>query len=262
MGRAILPSYRENTNGLVTWWPFDGGGTQDESGSGNPGKLILAPTVVDSPVLIKGRTGGSGYTFNGTTNYIVSTRILVVPTVTVSLWVVVNGIPGATGAIAGFAEGIGSPTFDKIVSVLTTTGTINWYIFDGATRNIQGTTNVCDNRPHLITCVADGTNQYIYVDGVREGSGLAGTTFTGYSVANLFLNAGGSSSGHVACTSFDFRIYNRGLSPGEVNALYNRGLVFPDEWEMPALSAVAAQAYAAFSTPQHDGQSLTQMTGY
>jgi hypothetical protein len=238
MGRIVFPGAGapENTNGAVLWWPLEDGTATDNSGAAHHGTLTNGPTITGTSLYLRGQAS-NGLKFNGSTQYIAGSRTIIAPRVTVSFWAKINGNPGAIGNLFCFANGFNNGTSDKCVLVLTT-GVIRWYVFASGSVEVNGTTVVTDNQWHHIAGVADGTNAILYVDGRVESSAAAGATFTGYTVPNIFLN-GPNSSGrpgtYTACDMFDLRVYDRGLSASEINALYNRGLAAPDEAEMPAL---------------------------
>lgn len=263
---SALSLSQENTNGLLVWWSFAAGSALDVSGSGNPGVLTLSPTVVDGVVRSRG-VPGTALQFNGTSNYVISTKLINIPLVTVSAWVKVNGNPASTGQISGFVEGLGSSTCDKILEV-TTGGVVRWYVFDGAGKLVTGTVVITDNQWHHVAGVADGTTSSLYIDGKLDNSTAAGSTFTGYTVPNCFVNATNTAvtpaATYLACQCDDFRVYKRGLAASEINAIYNSVLASnTDEWEMPALPLVASSSkFYTFGVSQDDGRSFTQMMGY
>jgi hypothetical protein len=241
MGRIVVPGAGapENTNGAVLWWPLDDGSATDNSGAAHHGTLTNGPTVTPTPLFLRGQPS-NGLTFNGTNQYIAGSRTIIAPRVTVSVWFKKNGNPGAANNLFGFANGFNNSTSDKVLN-LTTGGVVRWYVFAGSAITVTGTVVVTDNQWHHIAGVANGTTSTLYIDGRSDGSAAAGDTFTGYGTPNIFLN-GANSSGiagtYTACDMFDCRVYNRGLSASEINALYNRGLAAPDEAEMPALLEV------------------------
>lgn len=250
--RPVFPGIArpENTNGLIVWWPFDDGTATDNSGSAYYGTLTNAPSVVGaSPLLLRGKPGNHGLAFNGTSSYVVGSRALTNPLVTISAWVKINGNSASNRTIAGYVNGFNNSTGDKVLAVAATTGIVKWFVFAGSNVTVTGTKVVTDNQWHHIVGVANGTNAILYIDGVSDGSAAAGATFTSYTVPNIFVAApqgSGNPGTYLACSVFDFRVYNRGLLPGEVNDLYNRGLVSVGELELPMrLAPLVNKALAA-----------------
>lgn len=230
--RPLLPS------GLLARWPFDSGSGLDVSGSGLFGIPTNGPTLTPGIVDIDGFPGNA-LKFNGTNQYVVSSKLVNIALATLSVWMKMNGNPASQGRIAGFIDGIASSATDKSLFV-TASGVAVWYIYDGASKTVTGSKIITDNRWHLITGVADGSNMILYVDGEPDGSAAAGNTYTGYTVPNVFLSAPDFSLGtYIAADLDDFQLFNRGLSPVEIKDIYNSAKSSKEELWFNALAGAA-----------------------
>lgn len=233
---TVLPLIgADNANGLISWWPVTQGSdrAEDFSGSANIGLPTGTPLLADGPFSIH------AITINGSTTYFRGQQVINVARASISLWMNIPSNPVGLGFLGGCVDGIGSGTYDKILAV-GSTGKIRFQAFDGGVVFIDTIATVGDAKWHHIVGVVDGTNISIYVDGKLDGSNLAGNTFTGFTVPNLFL--GGSTNLHVAQTfsAFDFRFYNRALSAMEINSIYNDSFLVINEYELPVMFLPAA----------------------
>ena len=91
--------------------------------------------------------------------------------------------------------------------------------------SLPSTVSVNDGKWHLITGTRQGTTWSIYVDGVLSSSQTQGTgasiNASGY---DMSVGVGpGNSSGYFNGSIDDVRVYDRALSPSEIQYLYLMG---------------------------------------
>ncbi len=142
---------------------------------------------------VAGKIDGAG-SFNGTTNYILSSSVVNTPTVTVSTWINLRLLPVGRAPVIGFTQGNGSGTYDKVI-FLSTLGQASFYVYDGGVKETSVTSALSLNTWYYLTGTADGTNIKIYLNGSLAATLAAGNTFAGYGAPNLLL--GGSAGGSL-----------------------------------------------------------------
>jgi len=201
--------------GLVGYWSMDeGSGSKayDQSGNRNTGTAYSSTTPTAS--WADGKLG-KALDFDGTDDYVnipTASSINITSNITVSAWinikvwkeadVVESGNTGymlwtAPSQANKIVWGRQGSTAGQVLSVTTFNTKLNtWY-------HIVGT--------------HDGTTLRIYVNGVVDNTKVAATSFS--NGANLFIASGldGKFNGLID----EVRVYNRALSAGEVNRLYN-----------------------------------------
>ena len=216
------------SDGLVGYWKMDESSwtndcsttsVTDSSGNGNNGKSC--PNAGGTqPTNGKYGNGGS---FDGTDDYVGISNTVNVPRVTISVWVYMTSYPSSKKLVTGFMDGLANGVYDKDIYI-TASGYPFFYVYDGGGRTTSsGTSPLALNQWNHLVGTADGTNAYMFVNGVLVGSVAAGSTYSGYTVPNFFI------SGNIPNQSWDYfsgsidevRLYNRALSPAEVSALYN-----------------------------------------
>jgi hypothetical protein len=209
---GVPSNYLTLSSGLVGYWPLDGkntnwstGQTLDLSGQGNTGQLINMSTTT-SPVAGK---IGQALNFNGSNSY-VSTSLSSLGTMTrgtVSLWVkrardgpseIVEEIDVSKASFEGF-------------------NTLSFWVNNDCQTSA---TSMTLNKWYHLAGTWDGTSARVYVNGV-----LANTTVCTSAPTMGTLIIGARSGGYLPLlgSTDDVRIYNRALSPTEVQALYNIG---------------------------------------
>jgi hypothetical protein len=222
----------DNTDDLVGWFTFDDGTAQDWSGAGNSGHS--AGTVVPIPVA---GIIGNAVSFNGSTQWFDCTFSNFGPKpFTVACWV--NPVSGA-GNNAFVASGNSSGGIE--FGVNNTAGTL--LLNRASIVNLGNSTGILTYGvwSHIaVTYTAAGVFTF-YINGVSAGSGTNNQTFS-----TGVLQIGSCANGDKAHGSLDdLRIYNRVLTPGEINAIYNQGLAFQQgqpEGEMPVARSTSISA--------------------
>ena len=205
-------------NSLVGYWPMDegtGSSTRDMSGNGNTGTWSGTP-VGTSGYYSPGKVGPWAGTFASSTNVIIS-RIPTLPNnnFSFSLWFYLN----QTAMSAGYSENLLS-SFNLYQHLA------NNYIYLGSGARYMAWTPSAGTW-HYLACsithsgtTSSGSDNWqgnCYGDGtlltLNQNSYLSSPT-------NLTIGGGGKSlNGSID----DVRIYNRALSAGEIQAMYNAG---------------------------------------
>lgn len=195
---------------LVAYYPFNGN-ADDSSGGGHHG-------VVYGAVLAADRFGNANaaYSFDGSTSYI--------------------EIPGTDGwnFTTGFTlvawANFSVNNLDAGILAKHNAGFFNGYLLNvfnnhfcfyvNSDPRITAPYTSMDGSWHMIMGVYDGTTAYLYVDGVLMGSLTESLTNT--NAANIMI--GKVSGGYFFNgKADDIRIYNRPLSPADVDSLYHLG---------------------------------------
>lgn len=225
------------TNGMLAWYPFCGNAS-DESGNGNNGSVSGATLSTD-------RFGNlnSAYSFNGSSNYIdvndtVSLRLNNTD-YSISFWTNLNayGTGGGTafiykrgpGSQNGWCIGADQGTQDRLM--LLVSGNVDPRGYSTATLGLSDWHNV------VVVYTLSTQELKFYIDGILDN------TTTG--VDNLYNPVGGMPTPNSSCTSVmrfgqdtegnnywldgqldDIGIWNRALTPNEVNILFTTGICF------------------------------------
>lgn len=208
--------------GLVSWWlalPQRIGGLKFwDLCNRNHGTLTNGPTWGGAI----GRPGGWGaISFDGSNDYVTagSGSSLIPPLCTVAMWV----RPSVTTRIDWFSQWnfVGNRRFIVLQGVTTDKFQV-YASSDGSTLQNSGasTTSATASTWTHVAGVVDGTNVYVYVNGVSENSSAGpASLYASYSGATYI---GASQEGNYATGSCDdVRLFSRALSASEVFALYN-----------------------------------------
>lgn len=148
--------------------------------------------------------------------------------ITQMAWVKPYSLPGNFSGIIGFANGANSPTTDKDL-VLTSTGTLDYQVYDGATKQATTTEKLVVGQWAHVAAVADGTNIMIYINGVQAASTASGPTYNAYGGPNVFVGASGTRSDST--TRFldgamrDAAVWTYPLWPGQIRAIANENVL-------------------------------------
>jgi Concanavalin A-like lectin/glucanases superfamily len=221
------------TAGLVAYYPFNRN-AMDESGNGNNGTVYGATLTTD-------RFGNAeeAYGFNGWNAYIVTTANNILSTCnkgTLSLWFKTPAIVSDRDIFAYSTDASNTSLF----TLQLYEGKI-WFAIKhntGKQPQFRGTTILQPNQWYHLILVADGVNaidaylnneheNLTYID---DGSGTNGnfwfSSIDNISSSNHFisigaLRRGGAAEGFYSGSIDDIRIYNRALSPSEIQALYH-----------------------------------------
>jgi len=210
-------------SGLVGWWKFDemnGSVAYDSSGNGHDGNLTNSPTWVN------GKMGGA-LSFDGVNDYVQVIGykgIMDSNQRTICAWI--KSDKNST-AIVSWGSGQGHKYWSLGISG---EGLIRKNLWNG---NIKGKQNIITNEWFHVTSVFPGQEftfgqTILFVNGVKESvSSLTGGDLivqtTSYRDLKIGSEAWGSNWNIYNGLIDDVRIYDRALSPSEVQALYNLG---------------------------------------
>ena len=218
------PAYLGLQNGLIVCWTFDGSYTKvpDCSGKDNTG------SVNNGASKTLGKLGQAlKFVRDGNSQHVRSKSLVNTTKVTVSAWVKIPVYPTVGLAlVAGFLNGLNSNTYDKDLGIDTTTQKAAFYVWDGSGKTANSSVAMPLNKWTHLVGTADGTNAYIYQDGVQVGSVAAGDTRTGYTVPNIFVSGTTlfDDLHFIDGTIDEVRVYDRALSANEIARLYRIGL--------------------------------------
>ena len=200
------------------------------------------PYTQGTTTIARTRPSVPSATFDGTDDIIsLPPDLLGLGTGTVSAWI--KSDSNHRGAILGWGDNgttnwgsfeIGPSTGayeDEIITYVNNGGS-SLLVMTAHDTETSNSYLLSDDTWHHLVAVVDGTENTIYLDGIKQTISYA----TGdASTDNAFLNTGGDtvfsignstySSGHIPFNGSiaDIRIYNRALSSDEVSSLYNSG---------------------------------------
>ena len=211
------------TNGLILRYNLTGN-ANDASPYSNNGALQGSPTSV----LDRNGVAGSAYSFNGTTNYITSSKLINVPiNFSTSVWIKTNTTAG--GMIVGFSTsqtGESTGSWDRQV-YMANNGRIGFSVFPGFDNTINSPLSYNDNQWHQLTATLSSVNgQKLYIDGILVASDATATSpelypgywRVGFDVINGIANPNVPvpTNKYFTGTIDDVLIYDRELSAAEV----------------------------------------------
>ncbi len=209
-------------NGLVGYWKMDEAtwsGTLNEvlDWSGNNASGSAQGPTNAKAYPSAGKFGNGGF-FDGVDDYVTvpNSSTFNVNNFTFSAWIKKPSFSGFQMIFSNYASSTG---YDFRVSGslldLAPTGLTG----SGWTGSLTGTTNMVANTWYFATATYDGTKLKLYLNGNLENEKALTGTVTASSAPLLI---GKRSDGYMWNGNIDeARIYNRALSPGEVQALYN-----------------------------------------
>jgi hypothetical protein len=219
---------------LIAYYPFNNNSAIDSSGLGNNGTVFNTTPVAD-----RFGTANAAFHFDGASSYIsVKDNLylrLYETDFTQNAWVKLDDYNASYGSVvigkripgvanAGYTFSIGGYT---TTPGLFTNGTVNFGPGGGTGNNAYGTKIVTLNQWHMITCIYSYANQTItiYVDGVLDNVSVNIAAPNASVGANVYIGRDDPTStdnGYfIEGTLDDIRIYNRAITPKEVQKLYN-----------------------------------------
>jgi hypothetical protein len=222
---AQVPSYVP-TNGLVGWWPFNGN-ANDESGNGHNGNIN--PGSNGSISFVQDRNGvpasavrfSSNPSWNSLGPYIELTNsqnLLLNSAFTYNYFISVSSTNQVGEIINKGADNLPGCVISRIAN-----GVLQNFISSGGIINQN---NFPISSWHMITVTYDGLNIELYIDSqlMQVVSSIAITNNS----SNYYFGAmpsGGSNGSYYPYQGEldDIGIWNRALTPCEIQALYNSG---------------------------------------
>ena len=207
------PVYDET--GLVGSWHFnEGSGTTayDSSGRGNNGTLVNGPTWVDGKF-------GKALQFDGSDDYVEvqhSDSLNIQGPITLETWVQIKSW-AKSGSIV--SKGTGGTYVWQIFVDSANKRIAGYFKVDTAWRSCYSGTLSLDTWYHVISSW-DGTNSYLYINGVQAGTDTTGSGTLATNTLSLFIGKGGTEPYYHNGTIDEVRIYNRALTAEEIKAHY------------------------------------------
>jgi hypothetical protein len=211
--------------GLVGYWKMDEASWNGTAGevidsSGNENHAVRSGDATTTT----GRFAKSG-TFDGTGDYATigqSSSLDVTDEFTFSAWVKTSDSANTLPLISKGSLSIAGTT-NKFAFGLYQ-GKV-WAVYRAVTGTTISTNTVSDNTWHYITWTFSKKNNQntVYIDGKIDGEGYVSPTTTGQDSSDVKLgttNISGFDYYHNGGVD-EMRVYNRALSPAEIQALYN-----------------------------------------
>jgi hypothetical protein len=216
-----VPSYVP-TSGLVGWWPFNGN-ANDESGNGNNGTVNGATLTTD-----RNGNASAAYDFNGANTYI---EVLSNSSLQLTNNYTLNG---------WFNADVFFYTSNADRSLLSKVQSGGWYggyevMVGGNTNDIAHTGNVGGNNFvlggtgystvtwYMFSLTYDGATMKLYMNGILVNSQARSGSLQTSGQSLLFGRRDGNLQGYFDGKLDDIGIWNRALTPCEIQALYNSG---------------------------------------
>jgi len=225
---------------LQSWWKLNAADTfngnnwtiKDYAGSndGTSSGMTSANLIVSD---LQHTSGFSPYAldFGGIT---ASLKTATIPaatnTVTLSAWVKRTGATGSYGGVFGIRNTGGAPGYGLCwqLCFFSTTNKIQMRISEavGVTyKTVTQDTAMIDNTWTHVVGVADGTNVYLYINGVLQSDT---TTYNG-NLLNATSNIHFAAQGHSGTNAFNGQLsncarWNIGLTQAQITEIYNQGV--------------------------------------
>ncbi|MCX6310228.1 MAG: T9SS type A sorting domain-containing protein [Bacteroidetes bacterium] len=210
-----VPSYVP-TNGLVGWWPFNGN-ANDESGNGNNGTVYGAALTTD-----RFGNANKAYSFDGVSSYISATKNTIFSAeITFSAWVYLNTLSGTQT----FIESWGPSTTQRTFTLY-----IESNIYRTSVQTLSGQFYANGNTPNIavwsmLTGSFNGSILKLYLNGqLIQSTNISSTTFNSSQYAFYSFGRQYPSIQFFNGILDDIGIWNRALTPCEIQALYQSGI--------------------------------------
>ncbi len=206
------------SNGLLTHLPFDASGATgslaDTSGAG-----YSAGVSSTKPTWVAGKSSSHALKFTGENNPLtLASEIPIknIPALSVAMWVKFDTLSSSDEHIV--SNYLNSANFT--IGIVRNKGNIKCNVRTTYNVNAQATFTNDTANWHHIACVYDGSKVTVYIDGIA-GNSVALTGNTSNAFKNLTIGGSGAYS------IDDLRIYNRGLSSGDVSELVTPPVTTP-----------------------------------
>lgn len=204
-------------DGLVGYYPFDGDAT-DGTELGNDG------TVNGATFNGSGQVGGDSLSFDGTDDYVDVGDIhdSPLPGLTLATWVNPDDFNSHNHLISKTTGGLTSSTSSYKLRIQESSGDLETRIYNtnGDSEGVTAGTTSTGTWQHAAVTF-DGGTILLYLNGSEVGSGsFSGDVQAGSEPLELGRRQDGIS--YLAGDMDDARIYERALSPPEIEALANR----------------------------------------
>ncbi len=199
---------------LVGWWPGDGN-TKDLA-SGNSGLLKNGATFGTGEV-------DQGFNLNGSSQYVEvadSPELSITGPMTIDAWINANDTSSEHAIVEKYDGGGQNGYFFRLLN----TGQLAAGICDASTcSSANGNTQVTTGSFHHVAAVFDGSNLQIFLDGVADSGFFSSVTPTDGTNPLTIGARGGSPGNYFNGTIDEVEIFNRALTPGEIQSLFDAG---------------------------------------
>jgi len=169
---------------------------------------------------------GKALDFDGTDDYVSSSRVLTQVPYTISAWIKPNTCGQDFQGNGIFYQGAASGQIGTVLSCTNIPGTTNYISFNNAEGGWVGSSSesVTLGVWQLVTATIDASgNVVIYVNGVVKGTGNSGTGAPANTSSFIgFWYDASASIRYFNGSLDDVRVYNRALSATEITNLYSR----------------------------------------
>jgi hypothetical protein len=253
-GTISKPPYSLSLNsGLVGHWTFDGahitnGRINDISGQGNHGNTS---GIATSTFYTVGKLGQAG-NFDGVDDYVnvseQNSSMAIGSTATISGWIKLQVSPSGDMSILRKTGGSGE---DKSIS-LNAARRLSCYLAGAFDAVLVSNTALSVGAWNHFTCVYDGTNASIYINGSLDNSVLESGDVTDAGNALRIGRSPAPDTYFYTGTLDDVRIYSRALSVTEIAQLYSFGASKLSVTKTPANLKSGLTAHWTF-----DGSNIT-----
>lgn len=191
----------------------DGTGTTaaDATGKGHTG------TLSGGTAWVSGQIGSGALSLNGTTGQVqVSGLLGQAPSLTLAVWVKINGFSGSTPQeVISLGDHVGMRVSASTVQAFYSTSTSTW-------TSVDVSTALSTTQWHHLAWVIQAGLQQLYLDGVAIGSAnqTAAISYAGLG-SNTFLGTHGNGQAGYRYNGLldDVRVYTRALTANDVAAL-------------------------------------------
>jgi len=224
---AVIQLYKEPTNGLIAFWPFNGN-ANDLSGNGHNGSLYNVTPTTD-----RFGNANSAYHFDGVTSYISvpdsSALRLSLANFTLNAWIKMDSTYNSSYGSQIMTKrysGVNNGWTWSVTGMASNTIGVLSYGPGGGSTNAFGSRQISLNQWHMVTSVYNGSTQQlsIYIDGVLDNVTSGISTPNAAVTADLYIgrdNPNVPSGGYFFNGSMDeVRIYGVALSAAQITQLY------------------------------------------
>ena len=224
---SISSVNKNNTNGLVGWWTFDGANmgptVKDTSGQGNNGNLVNFTSTTTVPGVL-----GQALKFNSASSQYINAGTLnsgaFQNNFSVALWYKWTSAPSVnyTTMASKDASGTGNGWLIGGKSLTTQFGVTSPSV---ASIAYDPTPATIGKWYHGVVTVDGSGNWTVYTNGVQVATGSSAPNSAATYSFRIGVDNGGVSLGaYFPGVLDDVRIYNRALSASEVMRLYQLGI--------------------------------------
>ncbi len=208
-------------------WLVNGNRLADTSGW-EQDAILSSGESDESNKVIQGQVGGGALQLDGVDDFVqvanqTGLNYSADQDFSVSLWVKADSQVDTLNDDNSIVEkwsGVGG--YPYVIRYVNSSGNIYAARYDGTFGPAVGSTTVInDNQFHHVAFIKRGTNLYLFIDGVEQGTVPDTTTGDTTNTSPLFIGMRGNGINHFKGAVDDLQIYARALSDAEVQALFS-----------------------------------------